>query len=739
MINEYGANGLSQDMLKYCENEGINQAALQEDIAAIRKPHNLESQVKALVRRFSNISLKSRPLDIDSYANLEQLDMGLLQDDMGEIRKQSTIQYKVGSFQRRLKDVGITPGLVETGLLGADSLICGEYQIPAYLFYEAGGSLTETKTIAKRRLITAATHAANMSGIVMATWGASSESPNKLIGAVGVGIQAAAKVVDNPTRNRLGNHWHLRIGEVMCTNEHLLGMLRNDLIQAGFSGQEINDLENLSNYAYSTELISSRLDRLSNLVTPFAVGGVMASYESYFLAKAIITLGLAAIPIGEISYLKSNVQKRAANRAARSAKATDWLRVLGRDHINLVTFLNSVAQSSRFVQALTLGFSYSNPNIVSNLWGLEFGLNGLNGALSQQRGREDARRYTKMSKKMIELLSSKYLILTDKRWREHIEKNGIDSLEDPMIENGIIIHEFKTKLPNGKETNLPPVNLTAEQHKVIILIGKSGDGKSTFFSGPLHVAEHTGDLFIVNNGKAMNVHELQDARDIDNYIRLVSSNNLVPSSRIVDAFKKQFSIIYKDETSEIHDDDKMLWKHATQVSDNLLETQINDLEQNNDHSFYPQRLLEPLKKLRIARISWVNNLLAQAGGNLIVPGISATSGIGDGTINGGLSQGQKQRITMLVAETCAQVEPELKAIILDEPLDKLDEGENLQLQLDSIKRIQQANNAPALIIISHQHVYALQRKTGAEIIDLNNPNHQKSEEEIIKSNGVLVH
>ncbi|MDQ3099242.1 MAG: ATP-binding cassette domain-containing protein [bacterium] len=667
------------------------------------------------------------------YSRSEGVDPAALLIDIQRMERAHSVSGKIETVKTKLRNLGMNPTISDAVIFGIDEKICGETQLPAYRYFESGGTVPESRSIALRRLAVGVTKGTSIVGAIATSWGFSEKSPSALVYGAGLALQGGADFAENRILNSTGSRWNNHLTRIIMHVEHLTGMLKNNLVDGGYTHQEIEAIGDIGTNTYSAELNSSTLNRLENHVMPFAVAGTMISYDQYLLAGAVAFLGSMAIPVGEKAYIESNIKRKSANRSARSAKAGDWLEALGIKHVNMVSRLNLISQADRVLQVLNVIFGRSDPSFIANVFGIGIGLKGLHGTLSMQRSREDSRRFTKFAERIVNLISSPNLILTLHRWLEHVKRDGISSLECPPVENGIYIKEFKTKLPNGQFTNLPEVTLAAESGTVTALIGKSGDGKSTFFTGPLHIAEHTGDCFIINDGQATDVHMFRDQRAIDNYMKMISVDMVSPNSRIVDIFRSTYIKTYNDEL-EIDKKDRKLWEYAKQVSDNLLQEELSLLENirnssgstlsrlvGTNRSYFPARMLEPLKHYRESRLKWVNEKLKTAGGNLAIDQISATSRFGDGSMAGGLSSGQRQRVVMLFAEVLAESESDLKALIFDEPLDKLDESENLVFQLETIRKIQEMRDSPAILIITHQHINALAEATGARLVNLNNP------------------
>ncbi len=652
---------LSSDLMKYCRTEGVDPYTLRRDVQA-------EYPMTKLRERYDGVADKLAVLGVEA-----------------------TIADKAAFF--------------------IDDLVCSEYQLPAIACIEVGGDFDLARKIANRRLLLAAATFSRIGGIATATWGVSDASPTKAVGAAGFAVKIGSELIKYHTQNEVGSEWRLLLTDKLQLIRPYQNVFNAQLKQAGFADDEIRSIQSLPNGVYLAELAEPNLSRMSNGILPVACAAAMAGYENYGLAALTAALGFASFPFGEMTYKESNKNRAAQNRAGQSAGVVGYLRRVAGEHIRMTDRNNTI---SRADEIITIGLLLGNSagNLFANLNGLRYGLTGLNGALTQQRAREDSRRSIEFTQKLIGLISSDKFILTEKRWKEHIDKAGSVDLEEAPIESGLIVRDFKTVLPDGKHTELPPVNVVVSSGEVVVLKAQSGLGKSSLLAGLMHFSEHEGDLYIVENGQGKNIHTLDNPSRISERITYIAPDVINSSDQLVDVFKREFEL---QEVAFESDDDyeRMQWEVGINMSDSLLMAEFEKHTKGEKVIFNP-RVLELLRSYRKSRLEWVNTLLSASGGNLSKESVNGER------VFSTLSAGEKQRASVLLALARAKSNIGTKAIILDEPLAQLDEGINLPCQLRMISEILELPEPPALVIISHQHNDRLSEQFGAKVIDLEN-------------------
>ena len=215
----------------------------------------------------------------------------------------------------------------------------------------------------------------------------------------------------------------------------------------------------------------------------------------------------------------------------------------------------------------------------------------------------------------------------------------------------------------------------------------------------LHMLEHQGEIFFARRSMLQNIHSF-NLSEIHKKIFYLREDNIGKSYRIIDLFQHvlladlnnfylSMRLTFGEQICDI------AWKAA----DNLIEQEITHIQERKK-SIFPHDMCSDLILMRSKKTSLVDQFLKDGKGNLLTPQIYPHRNISS------LSSGEKIRLTTLLAYEKARTNPELQLIILDEPLAHLDK-ENVSLQTEMIKKIQQLPNPTAQLIITHNFVEEL--------------------------------
>ncbi len=485
-----------------------------------------------------------------------------------------------------------------------------------------------------------------------------------------------------------------------------------ELLKAeGLNGEEISSLNQLGGRIYNAELSSARIKNLQNIITPTLIAGIIYPYANEFLTAIFASAAGASYWIGRTAFTSMNIVRAAATRAARSAKSIEWLSDLLEGHLKDVTKLNIISQTPTIATIITL-LSASKDAAAGLLFATSFSLSGLVNTLTTKRAAVDAHRATEIVTGLGNVLNRETVLITDNSWEKFLSNNPPIEYTDLIdFQRGLILDNVASELPNGARTDIQNFSITARSGEVTVIKGGSGKGKSQLWLGPRNITRYSGEVYVVDNGVATNTKSLP-RRDISKHIRIFGQGQINPKSELVDIFNPVFKFI-DDQHYAIPLEKQELWYHIRDIEDNLLSADIIK-RQGGSPNYLDLSLLTEITKFREARLSWVNSLLESAGGNLNIAGMHGKRVFGQDS----LSDGQRQRIVMLLAELTARYNSEVKGIILDEPLDKLDHGLNVGLQLQAIGRIKNQTNGPEIIVISHQLVGRLCEQLNASVIDL---------------------
>lgn len=595
-----------------------------------------------------------------------------------------------------------------------DRIICGNGQVPAALFKKLSDNGPEAERLALGRLAVTFGATLDLAGRGMTVMGLSPIGSGEVFMS-GLAGTSLGGVIEDHFDNSNGSQWSILTKRVIGTLGHHKGAVISALNDVGLAKEEIGSLGQLPNNLYAAELNPANIERWRYVLIPLLTGAVMSLYGDIHSAAIVAGLGLLSFPAGEFFYREANVKRDAKFRAVRSAGMIDYLKRLYREHIRMTDIINSISRIPDFLFAIKF-LSDGGGNTLPALYGFKQGLEGLFNVLTKQRSRETSRRTTEIAIHLINILTNAPFIATRQRWREHISAEP--SLEPGIhFQNGLIIKQFKAKLPSGKWTSLIPINLDIEGGKVKVLMAKSGTGKSITLMALQHLLEHEGSLYIVRDGKARDVHSLKNQEELAEEIVLITREGIDEEDRIVDLYKKYFMLDYPEFVTFYLDKakssrDKEQVQLAFMMADNLLEKEIMTITELLDPKirqkpvpgvFPPSdEILLMLKEIRSRRSCWVNDHLRQKGGNLAASGIDAHRTISS------ISPGELTRLLVAVADAACKSQKRAM-VILDEPVKDIDLKENFPLQLQAIKELQRNNPGTAMLIVSHEHVEELQQ------------------------------
>lgn len=583
-------------------------------------------------------------------------------------------------------------------LFRADRRICGENQLPATCYEQISGDHLEAEKLAKGRVTVAAGTAIEIAGTGFATFGLSKEGAPSVF-ALGTVLNVLGGMIRLNASNENGARWILMLRQKLDQLGIHSSAVEAALIGAGISDEEVRGLQSLPNDVYVTELTSFNISRVRNTLRPVSSGLAMIGYGDYVTAGVVTALGLSSFPIGNYFYKEVDKHQAAQHRAGKTAKHIPYQQKVIDSHVQMTNRINLISHTPEILFAVKYLFD-TGGNVLAAFNGLQQGLEGLSGTLSFQRAREASRRSVEIASHLINTICNKPFITTPQRWEEHITEHGINHITELPFSNGLVISNFKAQLPSGETTSLEPLNLSVASGESIVLRAESGAGKSVTLMAIMHLLEHKGDVNIIQNGQAIDVHSLSGPADLSNRIALITEEGINGTERVADLFRKPFREAHTDLLNDhCQKHDLMLIEIAWQMADNLLDVEIKKIE-GGEKAVFPQKMLGVLQEIREIRNLWVNDKLKQQGGNVANKNVHAQR------VFSSLSAGERRRLLVAVAEATAEVGQQT-VLILDEPLAHLD-GKNRQLQLNRLKALQEKDDPVALLIVSHENVEELQ-------------------------------
>lgn len=471
------------------------------------------------------------------------------------------------------------------------------------------------------------------------------------------------------------------------------------LTHQGCTEIEIESISTLPSEIYQSELNSYQRALWINLGTPIVCSIPLLLHGEALIAFLLIFLGLISFPIGEKFFKENAFRNESEMRLGRSAHLLSYIKQVYKEHIALTLKVNSLSQISLLL--FVFRFMWDGSGIIASFFGINQGLIGLTGTLAFQRSRMTSLRTIETAKHLISSITNSELIITPKRLEEHSSKSEHQALSEKLIQqvqNGVIFQDFCAQIPSKTDfiKTLPPLSCVIGSGEVAILQAPSGQGKSTFLLATMHLIEHSGELYFINNANVENIHSLS-RETLEKRIFFFREETVEKSSRLIDLFKiiislklSNYIIEKKKEFGEVLVD--LAWF----ASDNLMEQEVKKIEKSLP-SIFPKNMLEFIKEMRDHRSCILQDMLKFSGGNISLPNIYPER------IFETLSAGEKRRIITTLAYESAKSMNDIKLIILDEPLTHLDTV-SIADQLTILKQIQELPSPPAILMISHHFI-----------------------------------
>jgi hypothetical protein len=164
----------------------------------------------------------------------------------------------------------------------------------------------------------------------------------------------------------------------------------------------------------------------------------------------VIILGLLSFPVSERFFKENTFRRESELRIALATQLVPYIEKVYNEHIWLTTKVNFLSQFPLVL--FMLRFIWNGMGqLLSTFFGLTQGLMGLTGSLAFQKARASAIKTTEMTSYLIDALSSPYLIVTPRRWKEHCEVSKTQKISVPKgYDNGILIENFSPDILFGE-------------------------------------------------------------------------------------------------------------------------------------------------------------------------------------------------------------------------------------------------------------------------------------------------
>ena len=585
-----------------------------------------------------------------------------------------------------------------------DSLWCGKTQLPASLLLKLSDRKKIPAQLALFRFYIALCVFLQILGTFLITVGLFSSKPIELLIA-GICLKVFGGLCSSFFQNRAGVLCSLEIQDSLKNLKTHAQEISGLLGDKGCSEAEIQAIYNLPSEVYQSELNSYKQSNLLNFGNPLACGIALLINGEIGTSIMVIILGLLSFPIGEYFFKEHTFRNEAQLRIGKSSQIISYLHSVYQEHIALTLRVNALSQAPLILFGMRFFWSTTG-QLLPIFYGLTQGLAGLTGTLAFQRSRVSALRSTEIAEHLIEILAGPSFIITPVRWKEHqLQPQTAPPLEMKKgLCDGVAFIDFSSKysLRNEEIKLLPTITCGIPRQGVCILQAPSGRGKSTFLAAILHLIEHSGGFYFVDNKHWSNIHCL-NRETFDKNVVFFKEENIEKSARIVDLFKDVVLIkLFDLQKQMVNHFGETLTGLAWHAADNLIEREIANIKKKQ-RSVFPSKMVPELERMRHERSILVDNFCKQSGGNLATPQIFPER------IFSTLSSGERRRVITTLSFEKAATCMDVKLLILDEPLAHLD-FESIQMQILTLRRLQELPHSPAMLIISHLHLDELRKQ-----------------------------
>jgi len=574
------------------------------------------------------------------------------------------------------------------------------------------GDIRRAQQIAVWRLVMLISVAMTVAGGGLTTFGLSQRGKVTIF-LIGVVFATVGYIADMHAKNAVGGIWTIGFRVKLGKLGFHKTILQAALVDSGVPSEEVQSLHSMAHELYGLELEGLRMREWLNIGRPIVNAMAIALYGDWWLALAVVVLGLSYTPVGKIAQ-KAEARRQAKIQAGTSAHHIDFLHRLYEERVLMTDMLNGISMLPK--AAFALKYLINAGNLLAAMNGLTDGLSGLTSCLTFQKLKVTNARATATTERLISILGNEPFI-TPQTWATHTAGKQPAIEVPPHVQSGLVVKNFRGKLPSNRHARLPALNFSLASGEAIVLQAPSGTGKSMTLLGLMHLLENSGDEYIVHDSQAINVHSLSSAQELTNYMLFISEEGVEHTARIVDLFKAYFREQHPELYAEhLARHPQMLVEVAWAMADNLLDVSIARLEHTSQHAAneqpaFPASMLPDLCRLNQVRTTWVDSILQAQHGNMASRDVHAKR------MFASLSAGERRRLLVTVA--AASHRP---IVIFDEPLAHLDDH-NRALQLEQLRQLQAGDQARgeqpvALLIVAHEHVQQLHDKLQAQLINL---------------------
>lgn len=530
-----------------------------------------------------------------------------------------------------------------------------------------------------------------LAGIFLIVYGALHHDPKIFL--LGVLIKICSYLTAGVWHNKAGIYLQLWWTRHLATLRQYQKEFSGILNELGLTDQEIQSISLLPQELYACEIAGYPYSRLLNILTPFVCSLVLLLQHEYIPALVIMGLGVLILPLGRYFFKEFHFRQQHELRLATSAKSSEGLSIGMQKHLLLSLRVNTISQLPLMLFSL-LPFLGIGQAVFANYLAFTLGLSGLTGLLAFQKTRVTSQHSVKKATSLLHALSNPVFLLSSNQFAKHCQENS-DTIPPVTFKNGIIIQELIPDFFINRQNLFKPISISIPNGGSYILKAPSGYGKSLVILALKHLINHRGEVFFVNDGKAVNTHSLCQ-KYISQAITFFRAEDMPPSARLIDIFATPL----KKALQEIYDHSEKtfgsLLNELAWDSESVLIEQEVALFEKEGRSVFPEKMMRTLKdiweKRKAILETWLQSIFEN---NTVFPDRVFCT----------LSAGEQKRVINLLTLLVAQLDKEVKLVVLDEPLANLDE-KSIARQIELLTEFQQKKAIP-LFIVTHHHMQEL--------------------------------
>lgn len=637
------------------------------------------------------------------------------------------------------KGLSLYPGEISSGfdraIFGLDNAISGNTELSAIEQLKINGNIDTARKTALSRVGAMGLTGAEIVARAAEVYGLSSVAPSVEIGGVNIPIVAVlgfvgegvAYLSKNRLLNEIGSSQNTEMLRMLKETSSVRPQVYSGLLEAGYTQEQIKKLDSLPLDLYNTMFGTTNRQTVANILNPISVGIAMSMYGDKVLGSLIAGVGLSGFPLGDWLYAKSS--SRISRKLDLSTSAKNYVyrtQVYLKEYFPQTFRTNLLTISPQFIKAgaLLLGATDN----LARLTGVNNALLGLAGLLTAMRTKYSNVMTVGVARKLIETVNSPSFLFRPSNYIDHAETAGNQLIELPTPDfSGLVVKGMKVKLPSGKSSGYEKLTFHIESGKVLVIKGKSGEGKSVLLSGITQVLDHDGQVVLAENGAQTNVHEFANSSDpmkeINDRIIVGSVRNIDQLAQVIDVLTPAFNAQYEMPEFE-SEQDQLEFDVGITIANNLLRKEVSLFENPTskrvglikvqDKAMFSDQVMSELSRYYNVRRDWVAGKLSSSGefGNLANGRVTSESAIEQ------LSDGERKRLMLLSVCELVEANTNAQVVLLDEPLSGLDSDTNIPLVIESIKKLAKVRGGIAVGIITHDHVDKLQNQLDAKVIEL---------------------